>query len=127
MGWVSYSKVIGFPGFSEFLFGQGFSGQEWFQWIRDYLFIVNALTNARNGWIGFESGSRLFKIAIFEHPRPRNEPHKTVLRIPGTQDDGKSSRNRFLWLFKPKTGTKRSKNPKIPRKSKNPENPITLL
>ena len=36
--WVSYSKVIGFPGFSEFLFGKGFSGQEWFQWIRGLSF-----------------------------------------------------------------------------------------
>ena len=33
-----YSKVIGFPGFSGFSFGKGFSGQEWFQWIRGLSF-----------------------------------------------------------------------------------------
>ena len=36
--WVSYSKVIGLPDFLEFSIGGGFSGQDWFQWVRDLSF-----------------------------------------------------------------------------------------
>ncbi len=36
--WVSYSNVIGPPDFLEFSFGGGFSGQDWFQWVRDLSF-----------------------------------------------------------------------------------------
>ena len=38
IGWDNYSNLIGLPDFLEFSFGGGFSGQEWFQWVRDLSF-----------------------------------------------------------------------------------------
>ena len=85
----------------------------------DYLFIVNALTNVRNGWMRFESGSRPFKIASFENMRPRNELHKMVSSIPGTQNAG--SRNSLLLILRPKTSAKNTKPRKYIENQKNPE------
>ena len=36
--WDNYSNLISLPDFLEFSFGGGFSGQEWFQWVRDQSF-----------------------------------------------------------------------------------------
>ena len=102
--------------------GKGFSfyhesrGQDWFQWVRYGFFIANPLTNARNGPMRFESGSRLFGNRIFEHPRPRNEPGKTKPRSPGIRNDGRSSRNSLESILRPKTPFKNSKKTENPRK-----------
>ena len=91
-------------------------GQDWFQWVRYGFFIANPLTNARNGPMRFESGSRLFGNRIFEHPRPRNEPGKTKPRSPGIRNDGRSSRNSLESILKPKNPLKKFKKPENPRK-----------
>merc|ERR1712185_570442 len=83
-----------------------------------FFFIANPLTNARNGPMRFESGSRLFGNQIFEHPRPRNEPGKTKPRSPGIRNDGRSSRNSLESILKPKTPLKKSKPRKSPKKFK---------
>ena len=44
----------------------------------------------------------------FEHTRPRNEPGKAVLGLPGTQDDGRGSRNSLEWVVR-LTASKKSK------------------
>ena len=51
---------------------------------------------------------------IFKHTRPRNEPGKAVLENSGTQDDGRTSRNRLESILKPKTRKKYKKNRKPP-------------
>ena len=75
----------------------GFNG-----WVK-VLVIVNALTNARNGQIPFESGSRPFGNQIFERPRPRNEPGKKKLSLPGTKNGRRSTRNSLESNLRPET------------------------
>ena len=65
--------------------------------------------------VGFKSGSGLFGNWIFEHTRPRNGPGKTKLGLPGTQNDGRSSRNSLESVLKPKTKLKIAKTSKIPK------------
>ena len=85
-----------------------------------YPFIVDALISAGNGGMSFASGSRPFENQIFKHPRPRNEPRKTVFSSYGMENDGGSSRKRLEGVLGPRTGKKESKsffypeNPKIP-------------
>ena len=52
---------------------------------------------------------------VFKHTRPRNETGKTKPGLPGTQDDGRSSRNSLEEVLKPKTKFKITKIPKIPK------------
>ena len=124
--WVIYkelSKVKDFHFITKVGVKTGFNGSVM------VFFIANPLTNARNGPMRFESGSRLFGNRIFEHPRPRNEPGKTKPRSPGIRNDGRSSRNSLESILRPKTPFKNfKKKPKIPEKTKKKTgNPITLL
>ena len=116
--WVSYkewSKVKDFHFITKVGVKTGFNGSVM------VFFIANPLTNARNGPMRFESGSRLFGNRIFEHPRPRNEPGKTKPRSPGIRNDGRSSRNSLESILRPKTpltNSKKNANPRKFRKSR---------
>ena len=66
------------------------------------IFIDIAFFRPRNRPTRLKSGPWMFEIGFFEHPRPRNGPHHTVLKSFCGQNDGTSCGNHLELLLRPK-------------------------
>ena len=94
----------------------------------ELIFMEFASDRARNRFMRSKSGPCMFEIGFFEHPRPRNEPHQTILKLPNhsVEIGRRGCRNHLEPLLRPKTRIKKWKHPENPENPKNPENPIRI-